>query len=303
MHMRLALVCLIVGLASSASGCGGGGDPVLKNCVDVGGADCWEMPTDTLKKRDTETASNFTCAPAVVEFSNMDINVTGVGVDFQTMGVLDGATVDAFQLDDLSFTTSLGTATTAMDGTYGFTLASGAGSRLNWRTRHSGALDTYAINVPLDINMADVMSNRAAVSLLSANAIPALVGTTRTSGLGAVSGGVVDCDGDQVRNAIATVSSTSGAGNTLPTFVAGAQVYYFMGPLPVNRSTLTATAPGGTLVVLEIPPGTAFFQIWGFVDQADVAMGESGLTLISEFESPVIGDAVLSIGMEPTENL
>jgi len=295
----ISLGVLLVGACGDG---GGGSDANNRDCVLNGGADCFDVPTAAMLKRDTATPANFNCAPEQIMTANAAINVSGLVGDFQSMEPLDGATVTAFALNDLSFNSPLATATSDANGNYSLTLPSGVESRINWRSEHSGGLPTYALNSFVDVSATDIMdATRAVVSILSANAIPMLIGTERELGKGTLAGGVVDCDGDEVKNAIATVSSTSGAGNVLPTFIAGAEVYYFAGPLPVNRGTLSQSESNGEFVILNIPPGTTYLQIWGFLDAADVAMGESGLTMVSEFNGPVIGDSVISISMGVTQ--
>ncbi len=121
-----------------------------------------------------------------------------------------------------------------------------------------------------------------------------------------LAGKVEDCDGNLVVHAIANISSTSSAGSTTPTFVSGAQVYYFSNAtqdLPVRRNQSKETKADGMFVIIEINPTTTghyYLQTWGFTSAADVG-DKSKMKLISEFEAIVIGDSVISITMSPTE--
>jgi hypothetical protein len=292
--------------SGGGDGDGGGGtaDGPTVNCAANGGADCFEMPTAAMVKGDTTTPANFSCAPETLTTRDSEMVVTGTIVDFQNGNELPGATIKAF------FTSNITGAFDAMataDGTgaYSITLPAGAKSRMNWlMERTEDGLPTYALNVPLDITMNPVTEyERENISLLTANALPAFIGHARTNGLGVVAGGVEDCDGDSVQHAIGTIASAESDGNANNiAFIAGAEVYYFISGLPTRRNQRGDTNTDGVFVAIEIPvTAQAYLQVWGFTSEADVAMGKAGLKLVAELPTTVIGDAVLAIGMNPTE--
>jgi hypothetical protein len=196
-------------------------------------------------------------------------------------------------------------------GAYMMTIpATKAKNRMNFRMKAQTALDTYALNIDFDVSGADITGfTRQTVATATAQALPAFIGVDRTPGLGVLAGVAVDCNGDQMKNAIATVSTTSSKGGAAPAHLDGMQVYYFSNgstDLPVLRTTQASTNGDGLFVILEIPPTTGsthyFLQTWGFKTDADVAMGMAGLSLISELESPVVGDSVISVEMNPNTN-
>jgi hypothetical protein len=80
----------------------------------------------------------------------------------------------------------------------------------------------------------------------------------------------------------------------------GAQTYYFSAlstSLPVRHSQQLSTNVDGLFVVIELPASSeAYLQVWGFLDQADMADGE--MTLIGEIPSPVLADSVITGSME-----
>jgi hypothetical protein len=289
--------------------CGGEDDPppVMEKCEKAGGAACFLAPAAVAKKANGMPA-NFNCQAPVVMTSTQAISISGVIEDFQNNEPVDNATIEAF--DDLDFSAPVAMANAmAPDAAFTLNIPSGmAKSRMNFRMKAPNWLDTYALNIAVDINNPTITGmTRNAVSVATATALPAFIGVERTEGLGVLAGVAVDCDGDELEGVIATVSSTSSkSNNAAPTFVAGAQVYYFSNgdpDLPVRRTSQTSTNKDGLFVIIEIPPtsgsSTYFLQTWAFTSEADVADGLDGLTLLSELESPVVGDSVISVEMNP----
>jgi hypothetical protein len=282
---------------------GGGGDAAMVNCAANGGADCFELPTAAMTKAATTTLANFSCAPETIDTRTESMTVAGNIVDFQTGNDLPNATIKAFYTAAITGAPDA-MATADATGAYTITLATGAKSRMNWLMEDAGGLPTYALNVPLDVTMAAVTGyDRENVSMLTANALPAFIGHARTPGLGVVAGVVEDCDGEVVQHAIGTIASASSdgsAGNIA--FVPGAEVYYFISGLPTRRNQRGDTNTDGVFVVIEIPVASqSFLQVWGFTAEADVAMGAAGLKLVAELPVTVLGDAVLAVGMNPSE--
>lgn len=299
-------------LGVAACGDGGGGDDAPDaapaTCKQAGGAACFEAPLKamTVEVGGVEQAANLSCAKHTVTTSTAEISVSGEVTDLQTGDPVSGAELAAFY--SLDFSAVKATATSDASGNFSVALPAGAPSRMIWRIKHVDALDTYAMNDPLDVSGAPVTGmGRESVSLLTANALPAFIGVTRTEGLGVLAGTVEDCDGREVLHAIANISSTPSAGGAAPTFVSGAQVYYFSNQdpdLPVARTVTKETKGDGMFVVIEIPPTSAgqkvYLQTWGFTAAADVG-DKTKLKLIAEYEAIVIGDSVISLTMSPTQ--
>jgi hypothetical protein len=61
------------------------------------------------------------------------------------------------------------------------------------------------------------------------------------------------------------------------------------------------TNSDGLFIVIELPPTTtAYMQVWGFVDDADLADGEP--TLLAELPSPVAADTIITASIEALRN-
>jgi hypothetical protein len=115
-----------------------------------------------------------------------------------------------------------------------------------------------------------------------------------------LAGAMRDCQGREVSNAVATVSSTSGTVATCrgPRRSTSRPL---SSSLPVRHSQAPTMNKDGLFVVLGLPPQTAaaYIQVWGFPTAADLAMGAAGLKLLSEMPSPVEANAVITGSFEP----
>ncbi|HEY5936496.1 MAG TPA: hypothetical protein VIU61_17725, partial [Kofleriaceae bacterium] len=134
------------------------------------------------------------------------------------------------------------------------------------------------------------------VSKTTAQTLPALIGVSRTPGTGVLAGSVRDCDGNELSNFIATVSSTKGTA----THLAGADTYYFSPSvtLPERHSVRLLASSNGLFMVIELgATPTAFVQVWGYKTDADLA--SDTLSLIAELETQVIADTVITGSYEP----
>lgn len=315
---RLLLVAQMILGAALFAACGDDDtnvtpDAGMAKCNEVGGEACFVEPTEALRATDGYTAGqpnlvdpDFNCGAPMIQTSTMPIVVSGVIEDFQNGGdqPVGLGTIEAFT--GLDFTTPFAMDTADIDGNFEITLPAGALSRMNWRMKGDGWLDTYALNISLDITQAAVTESRGAVSEDTAGALPAFIGVTRTAGLGVLAGVAMDCAGNELSNAIATISTTSSAGGAEPAHVAGAQTYYFSccdTELPARRNLYPDSTANGLFVIIEIPPTAAgetyYLQTWGFKTAADLAAGT--LTLLSEIESPVFADSVISVDMSPNQ--
>lgn len=320
---KLAWIAMFSVFGAACSDDDGGAAPdggVTKTCVDFGGQACVDESVTFLQgkgaegvikawRNDVEQTLDLSCGAPVIMTSTMPITVSGVVEDFQTGDPVQNTEVAAFLADDLALTTPFAMTVGDVNGVYSINLPAGAKSRMTWRMRAAGQLDTYGMNIELDVMQAMVTgATRGSVSEDTANALPAFIGVIRTPGLGVLAGSAQDCAGNELSNVIGTISSTSSAGGQAPTYVEGPQVYYFSNGdpnLPVRRTAQKVSNKDGLFVIIEIPPTSAgktvYLQVWGFRTAADVAMGAAGLTLLSELEAPVFGDSVIAADMSPNQ--
>lgn len=166
----------------------------------------------------------------------------------------------------------------------------------------SDSLDTLLLNQYLQdgTTTPQNVSDIQIVSKATAATLPALIGVSRTEGTGVLAGAVRDCGGFEISNFIATVSSTSGANNTAPTFLDGVDTYYFSASvgLPVRHSQQAASSKDGLFMAIEMQPNpTAYVQVWGYKTAADVTA--DNLTLIAELKTQVIAETVITGSYEP----
>lgn len=236
--------------------------------------------------------------------STQAIALTGVIDDFQSGDGVGNATVTAFPGIMLSANSGMATSSNvaATRGQYSMnlTMLPSGTTRFGFKVEAAGYLKTYLLNQYL--NPANATQNRgiSAVSESTANALPAFVGVTRDVADGVLAGAMRDCQGREVSNAVATVSSTMGT----VAHLTGAETFYFSAgssSLPVRHTQSPTTNKDGLFVVLGLPPQTApaFIQVWGFPTAADLAMGAAGLKLLSELPSPVEANAVITGSFEP----
>lgn len=301
-----SLLSLALGLGLAASvGCGGDDD----DGADGGGVGGlpelgFAYPTEvTTAYVETETGwdlvgdANWDCLGTAADEvpSTTDITLTGALLDFQTDEPLPGGEITLYGDDGITGS-SLGTATSDEDGNFEITLPTG---QTTWAFKMvvEEALDTYSLNQYFEPAQAAQSLNIDSVSLLTAQALPAFIGVTRTPGLGIIAGSIRDCDGNVVKGTIAAVSETT----TTPTHVEGGVSYYFSAAntsLPVRHSLQNNTNTDGVFVTIELPPGQErYLQVWGFVDAADLADGEP--TLLAEIPAPIIADSVVTVRMRP----
>lgn len=249
-------------------------------------------------------AADWSClgTPTADRASTQSIMLSGVVDDFQNGDPVGNATVTAFP--GIMTTGNSGTATSsdvaATRGQYAMTLAQlpAGETRFGFRIEATGYLKTYLLNQYYDPAVATHTANISGISELTANALPAFIGVTRDPAQGVLAGAFRDCQGREVSNAIATVSSTAGDAVHLE----GAATYYFSAAsssLPVRHATAPHMNKDGLFVILGLPAqsAAAYVQIWGYEDQAAVDADE--LTLLSELASPVEANAVITGSFEP----
>lgn len=224
-----------------------------------------------------------------------EVTLSGPVEDFQTGDPVPGATVTVFA--GVDFDNPADSVTADVNGDYTVTLPAGT-TRFGFKAEGDGTLDTYLLNqIVADPQATTASFTVNSVSELTANALPAFIGVTRTPGLGVVAGAMRDCNLNEVSNAIVTVSGTSGEADHL----AGAESYYFSAgstELPVRHNQQLATNSNGLFVIIEVPiAAEAYVQVWGYQDQAALDAGD--LTLLAEIPAPVVADSVITTSLEP----
>jgi len=293
------LLVLGVGLAL---GCGGGGetpptgfedpDTFMKAYNEVDGV--WtEVGTADWSCLNTASADVAT---------SVEITLTGEVNDFQTGNDVPGEDVDAFQNVDWESPFDQ-TVTDDDAGMYTVTVPVGT-KRFGFKMTGEGTMDTFLLNQYIEPDVAEQTLDIDSVSELTANALPAFIGVTRTVGLGIVAGAMRDCNDHEVYGAIATVSSVQGE----PEHLEGSDqtgTYYFSAgstSLPVRNGQQAYTNFDGLFMVIELPPATTpqWLQVWGFLDQEGLDSGD--LTLIAEIPTPVLADTAVTFSIEPLRN-
>jgi hypothetical protein len=219
--------------------------------------------------------------------------------DFQSGNLVSGVKVIAFDNSDTS--TMFDTQTSDANGAITFTIPTGhkrVGFKMTDTATPPSIMPTFLLNQYFDPNTAAQTSPNKiqSVSNATAQTLPALIGETRVPGTGVIAGALRDCSHHEMSNFIATVSSVSGTATPLT----GAEAYYFSSAvdLPVHHTQQDASSGDGLFMVIQLPAApTAFVQMWGFKNDADVASGT--LTQIAELQVPVLADTVITGSYEP----
>ncbi len=233
--------------------------------------------------------------------TTVEVTLTGEVSDFQTGNKVPEENVSAFQTVD--WASPFAETVTDEDGIYTMTVPVGT-KRFGFKMWGDGTMDTFLLNQYIDPDVAEQDLGIDSVSELTANALPAFIGVTRTEGLGIVAGAMRDCNDDEVYGAIATVSSVQGE----PQHLEGNEktgTYYFSAgstSLPVRNGQQAFTNFDGLFMTIELPPADTpqWLQVWGFLDQAAADAGE--LTLVAEIPTPVLGDTAITFSLEPLRN-
>jgi len=298
---RIAMFSLLS--VALAFGCGdddGGGGTADAGLANPG----FGVPTETVTAYMEDSndewvlqgPANFAClnTPTDLVASTQEVTLSGKLEDFQTGNDLPMGTMEFFLNTEIG--TFFNTTISDADGAYSTTVPVGT-TKYGVKITADETMDTYQIDYELGTEATQSESFNS-VSTLTANALPAFIGVTRTVGLGILAGSVRDCDGFEVKGAVATVSSVSGTAEHLD----GAATYYFSAgtstSLPVRHSQQDVTNTDSLFVVIELPPSPeAFLQVWGFLNDADMAAGN--LTLLAETRAPVLADAVITASLEP----
>lgn len=296
-----SFLVLALSVAAVVAACGGdGGGSDSDALADIGFAT--PMQTTTAYEEvggiwQERGAADWSCLNSASDeiATTTDIALSGTVLDFQTDEALPAAELTLY--GDAGITgPELASATADELGAYQITLPTG---HAHWAFKivADNALETYQLNQYFEPDKAQQEHLLDSVSVLTAQALPAFIGVTRTPGLGIVAGSIRDCRGFRVLGAVAAMSDTPGEANHL----AGVVSYYFSAlstSLPVRHSQQAMTNKDGVFVSIELPPGSErYVQVWGFVDDADLADGE--MTLLSQVASPIIADAVVTVSLRP----
>jgi hypothetical protein len=278
--------------------------PAPATCTGEGGAACFELPTAVLRADVDGGVADFNCMAPAETRATAAFMVSGRVRDFQSGTPVANATVALFG-DDSFEGAPLATGMTDVMGNYTLMAPMNTPNVVNWRVRANETLDTYSVRETLNVaGMAVTGENRESVAASTGRALPALIGMQRREMTGIIAGEARDCRGRSLENAIVTLASASSPDSmTAPSFVPGAQVYYFNNDLPTQRRTRISTNTDGLFVLLQVPPpqGTTryYVQVWGFRDMAALGMGRAGLSLLAETPVRVLPDAVVIANLPP----
>lgn len=291
---------------------GGGGSSPDAAAVDAGLPNEGFVPPDHIvmgNMGDTEVDADFTClnTASTDVATTVDINLGGHLTDFQTGNTVTKptmATIEAFQGIDYTNVVDTAGPNLDLDATYALTLPAG-GTRWGFKITDPDYLDTFLLNQYYVDAVPAPMQDIAAISSGTAAALPALIGLQRAPQSGVLAGAFRDCADHEVSYAVATVTTNSCVGNAScdPMQLPGAVTYYIDAGagIPVHHEQLNHTDINGLFAVLQLPATTtAYVQIWGFLDAADLADGQ--MTLLSELQAPVLADTVITGSFQAVRN-
>lgn len=297
------ILASFLGLSLAACGGGGGDD-------DTTGVDAATLPNEGFVPPDHVTMANmdevevgpanWAClnTPTADEATTAVVNLTGILRDFQNENEIREGTITGFPGIDVDSADAVTDGPTDNTGAYALDLPAGS-TRYGFKLVATDYMDTFLLNQYFEPAGGAQTLDVHGISEGVATALPAIIGLTREPGSGVLAGAMRDCDDHEVSYAVATVSATSGE----PDHLDGAVTYYLDtgAGLPVRHDQLNRTDTIGTFAVFQLPvTGTAYIQVWGFVDDADLADGE--MTLLAELASPVIADSVITGSIEPLRN-
>lgn len=298
--------------------CGGGGGsstPDAPDVVDIG----FKQPGASMKANREVSEDNWEeIGPA--DFSCLDtpngdlattvpVTLATVVRDFQSDNLVPLAEIEAF---DAATGTVFDTQTAAQDATVTFTIPVGT-KRFGYRMTDPESLETLLLNQKVDPDVAtQTEGSIRTVSKATAATMPALIGISRTPGTGVLAGAMRDCQDREVSNFIATVVTKQGAttgthaeidAQNQANLVPGTDTYYFSSSvgLPVRHTQKAAGSEDGLFMVVELSVApVAFVQIWGYLNDADLAADK--LTLVAELETESKADTVITGSYEPKRN-
>jgi hypothetical protein len=281
--------------ALAACGDDGGTPPLPDAAVDIG----FNNPMATLKANDNNVEvgpADLTClgTPANDPATTVVVTLATTVKDFQNDTIVPNAMVTAFRNTDVG--QPFDTKTADANANVSITIPIGV-QRFGFKMVDPSSLDTLLLNQTVQPGMMNqTLGSIQTVSRTTATLLPALINKNRTPGTGVLAGAVRDCQGREISNFIATVSSTKGS----VTHLRGADTYYFdpTAGLPVRHNQRGASSSDGLFMVIEIEAAaTAYVQVWGYPTDADLAANQ--LKLVAELQAPVIADTVITGSYEP----
>jgi hypothetical protein len=272
-------------------------------CHAEGGSWCFVPPEGALSVEGGERP-DLDCDHPPLETSSGEVVLGGVVKDWMTGHFVPGATVSAYY-DRAAIHEDTPAATseeTDADGRYELLLPAPVPERIALGIRTPHHLWTIFSDVQVDVERADQERD---VGALSDPGWTNPISVVRTvEGTGNVMGRVGDCRGRGVNEAIVTLSHERGHPAHLESF----KPYYLAGGsavLPQKRSRVWSTQESGIhlFVIVEVPVEDArppvYLQAWGFLDEADVALGQDGLRLVGEVAIPAVPDAFVVVDVSP----
>jgi hypothetical protein len=298
-HSTRLVLSSLCALALAACGDDGGSAPPCESLGDTNPGFSTPCAATTFAENDVDSgqAADWSClgTPTDDTPTTVEITLTGVLNDFQNNdNEINEATVEVFPgIDHADVLDTFGP--TDNTGAYTLTLPAGE-TRYGFKLTAPDYEPTFLLNQNFEPGTAAQTLNISGISTGIATALPAIIGLVRTEGTGILAGAMRDCQEREVVNAVATVSTTSGSVSHLD----GALTYYLDAGagLPVRNEELIHTDANGIFAIFELPvTASAYIQVWGFVDDADLADGE--MTLLAELEAPVVADTVITGSIEP----
>lgn len=300
--MKIASLFIFSSLCIAA--CGDDGGTTITPDAPKPPSKGFDPPTAALKANKETAPDTWTeLGPADLTCLGMPANdaATTVAValatkvrDFQSNNPVPNATVSTFRDQDVATVIETKTADGNADVTVNIPIGV---KRFGFKMTHPDALDTLLLNQRVNASTpTQTLSSIQSVSKTTATLLPALIGVSRTAGTGVLAGALRDCQGREVSNFIATVSSTRGSATPLP----GADTYYFSPSvgLPAKHNQLAMASSDGLFMVIELPAApTAFVQVWGYPTDADLAA--NNLKLVAELPTAVVADTVITGSYEP----
>jgi hypothetical protein len=299
--MRTAISLCFV--AACGGDDGGGATPdagIDQACQEWGGAACFQLPTAPMTNSDGAPSAQ-SCPPNTPRTSTPTMSYSGNVGFFGTNNVIAGAQVDAYT--SVAYTSPIASATSAVDGTYTLTIPAGSPDVLWVSAGGPGALTTYNHGYHARLFDGDITDfNLRLFTPGNIEGATGLVGGTWDESKAVLAAYVLACDARVVTHAAVVISSTAGT----RTFVDGVQLYYAAPgavPLAVPPTDRADTNDNGIVAVLGLPPGDSLHvQVWGFRDEAALARGADGLSLIADHPLHIAAGSVLAGDLHPNQS-
>lgn len=305
--MRFASLCSVLALTSISAFGAACGDDGGKTAADAKGAEDigFNKPTGVLKSNHEVSKNNWvedgpadlTCfgTPSNDLPTTVAVALTTRVDDFQSGSARPNTSVTIYKDQDTG--NPLGAAVVS-DTNAMLTVNVPIGTkRFGFKMTEANSLDTLLLNqIVMPDTAAQTLGHIQIVSTATAQTLPALIGVSRTGGTGILAGAVRDCANKEMSNFIATVSSTDATVTHLP----GVDTYYFSASvgLPVRHSQQDFSSKNGLFMAIEMAPTpTAYVQVWGYKDQAD--LDADHLTLVAQLKTAVIADVVITGSYDP----